>query len=921
MIKRILTFMLTVFIFSSCVLGMGAAYAAPADDAEDNVEYTAAAGLLGALEILDADRGFIKTAYVKRGDFCAYVTKLLKVTEKSSLVGYYKDVNNDTKNAAAIETLFEMNVLSKADDGRFNPNRDITMYEAIKILMTATGYQEKALTSGGVYAGYHMLAKKLDLLDGISFSGNEGLKNSEMVILLKNFLNMQMYEISGVSIEPDGEVILGMETGETILNRYYNIEYLEGVVSANQYTSLTSTDCVDEGKVMVDDMILATGGTDIFKFLGYKAEVYYDIDKETVVYYNLSERNSVVEIEASGSPQWENGKLEYYTKSGSLAEKKISTDANIIYNNRAVELFKKDYFDVKSGKVILIDSDGNSSYETVIINDYTTVIFNSINMENEIISTKNKGVSIDLSNYEYEIYDENDKRITEAYLAEWDILNILIPENSNGTVVIKRTRNQISGMIKSVSKEYIHHESGNKYRMTDGFYEEFGTIAVPGKKGLLYLDSMGEVVAFRVLDENNGLAVIINSDREKGLDGTVKLQMLLYNPEDSEEMIYAFDLRDKVKVDGESLLSSNIEAYLDKLRKEGKHLIVCYKLDEEGKILELDTLVQGAGEDPDLTLCEDYNAEVSEALTLVYQPSSRIFSGKVMMESDAVVFYVPENPASEEDYGALKLNLGNKKGFKPFTTYKVGADRMTADAIIFNNAYNSSNASFGTYDRMAYINSIYDVWDSENETEAIMIGYYQNNAYYERKVWKEEVINSVEVDDTDPENVITTVKALHEGDLVLISTNVKGEVDGYRLLYDFKKQAIPNPASEGANYNNAEYNATHRTYTGYVYEREGDAVALSARNPQELVAEAKAYLAPLYPDGNIPDSILKTEVLKSCVKFKIPTNLRKYEVGRTRGWNSCSTNDILPYTLYGDSCSKMFIHTTYSASYDAAILN
>ncbi len=194
---------------------------------------------------------------------------------------------------------------------------------------------------------------------------------------------------------------------------------------------------------------------------------------------------------------------------------------------------------------------------------------------------------------------------------------------------------------------------------------------------------------------------------------------------------------------------------------------------------------------------------------------------------------------------------------------------------------------------------------------------FTTNAEYGRK----KILTQTIVDDTDPENVITTERRLQDGDLALVTINSDGEVDGYRLLYDFSGKALANPVIKGGSYNNATYNAVHRTYVGYVYEIEGDTVALSDVAPSELVKKAKETLSATYGDGEIPASVLKTEVLKSCYKFKIPTNLRRYDNEKSEGWKTCSVNDILPYTLYGDECSKMFIHTTYSASYDAAILD
>ena len=170
MIKRILCFVLTICIFGSCIIGTGTASAA--SPSADNEAFDKAAAFLNALGIFGSNEGDLADTSVQRADFCGYTAKVLKVDENEEVIGYYKDVKPETKNAVAVEALFKMGALSAADDGRFEPERNITMNEAVKILLASAGYQEKALMSGGLYNGYYWLAKNLDLLDDLSYDGN-----------------------------------------------------------------------------------------------------------------------------------------------------------------------------------------------------------------------------------------------------------------------------------------------------------------------------------------------------------------------------------------------------------------------------------------------------------------------------------------------------------------------------------------------------------------------------------------------------------------------------------------------------------------------------------------------------------------------------------------------------------------------------
>ncbi len=482
------------------------------------------------------------------------------------------------------------------------------MDEAIKVLLAASGYQERAAVTGGIFTGYYKLAQKLDLLDNLAYEGSRPIKKGEAAILLKNLLRMEIYDIVSITYDEKGNVNLGKDTGETVIEKYYNIRYFEGVVTANRYTSLLSPDGVGEGMVMVEDMLLEAGETEISKWLGYNTEVYYEIDDEKVIHFDVSGKNEVVTVEAADNPEWKDGKVCYYSKNGNKAEKSVPADAAIIYNNLAVEVFKSEYFDIDSGEVELIDADGRNGFETVIIRDYQTVVVNTFNEDFRIISSKNNVPAINLVDKEYEIYDEKGNRINESYVTEWDVLSILQPEG-NGVVVIYKTRDQVSGKITSIFDDYIMLDS-TKYYVTKEFIDANKATLKPGARGVLYLDVMGSVAAFRLQDETSGLAYIISWATPGTIDEAVAVKMLLYNPSDRYEMIYVFKSAEKIKVDGSPIEQSKLIGYLDGVKNAGNSMIVTYDLNSDGELAKLDTVVLGEKEDPDYSLVLDYNAEV-----------------------------------------------------------------------------------------------------------------------------------------------------------------------------------------------------------------------------------------------------------------------------------------------------------------------
>ena len=130
---------------------------------------------------------------VKRGEFVDTVAKLMKVNMSVATDAVYKDVPADNAYAASIKTALELGWVSAGE--YFRPNDEIKINEAVKILVSAAGYAEKAEFSGGFPVGFWAEADELELLDGVKQNDSEKIIPSQARVLLYNLLNAQIKHI------------------------------------------------------------------------------------------------------------------------------------------------------------------------------------------------------------------------------------------------------------------------------------------------------------------------------------------------------------------------------------------------------------------------------------------------------------------------------------------------------------------------------------------------------------------------------------------------------------------------------------------------------------------------------------------------------------------------------------------------------
>ena len=309
--RRIMTFLLAVCMAVSLLaVPAGAANTAAVTFSDVGDKSTAVAvESLRLLGVLDGygDGTFRPGTVLTRAQFCKMAVYAMNGSSELSryrTVTIFPDVKPSHWAAAYINMAAKgKDIISGYADGRFHPDRTVTVGQAVTILMRMLGYKDEDI--GGIWPDSYMAeAATVGLTEGVSTNGSAGLTRAQAARLFLNLLRTQTKEggttfastlgqtVQGVLLSADtegGEGRLRLSTGTyTLTEGKASNGMLNGtkgtlLLSKNGNEALTFVpDSVGSSKVVVLSTAKATELTDT---TGTK----YVMDNDTGVYYNGKE--------------------------------------------------------------------------------------------------------------------------------------------------------------------------------------------------------------------------------------------------------------------------------------------------------------------------------------------------------------------------------------------------------------------------------------------------------------------------------------------------------------------------------------------------------------------------------------------------------------------------------------------------------
>lgn len=871
MLKKLALLCCTIFVICSAVW--------PGIYAEEQTGITKEQELLVALDIISLNSyGEIDNAQeVTRAEFADICGKLLNINPSMTAdKAYFTDVTPDKWYAYTINALTEQGIIAPAENKLFEPQRAITLNEAVKMLSCVMGYAEYAESRGGYPNGYLEVAASQKLLNGIPASTNNGNLTKDMMSkLVYNALHANVMKIDSIGTTPRYRI----DPDETLLSYYMDIYADKGMVESVYGMSLIDSD-VPDGQIRINGVNYYIGTIEnAADYLGYQLKFYYreteDGDRTLVYIEPLKKSELTVLSEDIENFEGLGNKLTYLSgdKQKSVT---IASDAVIIRNGAIVKENVDEAFDIKNGEMKLI-SDNSSVYNTVIIYDFETIVVNTFDMEKGVLTDAiDHQLIIDLSECEYiSVFSEDGEQLDLSAITKGAVVDIAYSENH--AFIYVNSRN-FEGKIEAIHSSNTELSvNGISYPYLEKAYDYY--LMKLGYEGLFKLNRYGKIAYFEIKGSDllpGYVLDVLMTDESEDERAILKILTASGNVE-------RINVSQKVRMDGIAI-KDNVENLFPI-----KNKVILYNINKEGKIVKIDSILQGV-DDSDTSLKQEMAVNTEGHR---WNSTYKMFDRNVICSPNMIIFKVPpttSNIRDEDAYTVVDSSVLVNNRMYQAEAYKYGKTSYCDVVVLYETKYINN-----TRDAIIVVEAINEGID-ENGDEVYFIEGYQRGS---------EITLQLE----RPHDLLPKV-----GDCIRVAKDKNGKVGLIEIHYDIERNGSGMCDTEAYWYwppvNGEPYDAINNYWNGTFRDLQGD-FRLGFGYPVEV-------------DGNIlkwsfnkgSDSIDELVLMKDSVPIIV------YEADKKRNaFYEGSLSDIKTQESYGDDCSIIVANFSWGDLISLYVIN
>ena len=423
----------------------------------EDVNMTDAVTLVSFLKILQGQNSteFAPGRLIKRAEAANIALKLIRV-QPSGGVNPYSDLPEDHPYRNSVITANSMGIVSTAE--RFNPDEYASVIEFTSMILRALGVYYD--TSGGYPTSVIRCAEENKLLKNIEQGINEKINKETAVNILYNALKVYPFEIKSL-YNNNGSLGMSYKRSEiTALEKYHNIKIIEGVVTQNNATTLSSLHSMSAEHICIGTETYTDKSKSLYKYIGKSVKVLVDITTNTDIYTGWeSDRNQIIKVSSDAVIDLSKTDIKYEDVTGNIKNIKTSTPYvlrnGVSYTGHS---YTKATVCLPGAELVLVDNDSDN-------------IFDVIDIRQPIYMCPETVVYDDLAGT-IRITDKNGQGVT---LEEWDNLTVNIGGSESK---IK----QLSGM-KFIA---VYRDAGDKNIEIKGFLDyNAGTVESKGNDEII----------------------------------------------------------------------------------------------------------------------------------------------------------------------------------------------------------------------------------------------------------------------------------------------------------------------------------------------------------------------------------------------------------------------------------------------------
>lgn len=825
---------LALVITSVSVVSFAEAYT----DVTESSAYYEAVESLSKLGIVTGyeDGTYKPEETVTRAEMAALIARIqgYEETAKANANTVFTDVPSTYWASGYVAQANGQGIINGYGDGTFGPDDAVKYEEAVKMIMATLGYTPYAMNNGGYPTGYLAAAQFYGVTKSVSNAvTGTGANRGTIAQLLANAIDTPIMGQSKWST--DGSVEYTIYDGKdnnsykTLMSENLDVVKLKGVIKESSVASIKGSKEINNDEA-AKVKVTVTGnydtnnkdfqfdkdgdytGEDTFLVAESDAEDYLGMAVILYVRENDDNEYEVISIAADGTKNdivtftldqfdvVEESKgttyIKYFKNStdSSSIKKQLASNYAITLNGatKDIDAIFGDSAVVatagksqKGGLVTLIDNDGKTGYDVVMVEVAATAVVDEIG--DETVSFKEQAqlpegpissldVEEDATDTVIDIVKDG-KAIAYTDLKEWDVLSIVAPnDNNTGYIKVDVISNPVTGQItsdktsKTSATSKAYKIDGKFYDVAEGSYKTSGLSV--NDAGIFYIDKYGKIAAF---SEDSSVATGVAGTygyvfntlvTDKNMDKEVQVKLITANG--AELLTFASSVNVSL-ANGNKATFKTSDITDENVKNDDATQNGFTVTDLKGQVVKYTKNSSGALK---TIVFADYNDSFE---SVKYTSATETYDadnyrlGKYI-DKDSKVFFI--NPSDAD-----KCSLGTPEDLSDNNTYKVLAFYADSKAeennivVIEGNTNTSSKAT-----SLAVITSAATAKD-ENDNDIMTLSYIVDGTV----VKDVDTIDDVDIVSGEGKALNVTLNA---GDIVRIKTNSAGKISGITVLWD-----------------------------------------------------------------------------------------------------------------------------------------
>lgn len=752
----------------------------------DGTNYEGAVSILSNLGIMTGyeDGSFRPYSTVTRAEMAAISLHMRGIFDYGDRASIEEVRFNDMDGhwaEAAVAYARALGIIDGYEDGYFYPDEPITYEQAIKIIISTLGYEYYAELNGGYPSGYLAKANELKITSGVGLTVGSYITRGDLAKILYNSLTVDIMQDTKYT---NSEVTYTVTSGDTILNTYFDVTKLHGIVEANDSTGLYGEATAKEGQVKIGDELFNAGSTGIADYLGYYVTFYAleddSADVRTIIAFKAeSSKNNYIKLDAENieNVTLSSSRYVFEYRSGNKTKTVRTSNAPLlIYNGVALVDFSAADLAPECGQITLLDNNGDGIYDIIDILSYDIMlVLNVSEATGNVVaaySTGIRGVTLDAEDEDYSvrIIDGNGNKVPFNSIQKNSVINAAISRDSGQTVrTVIVSNDSVTGTIDGLSADGYFTINGVEYETVSYMMDTVGLSI--GDSGTFFLTYDGKIAGFdgeTKISKNMGMYIAYYSGTYS--EGGDQIKILK-----SDGTIGIYNLAKKVTLNGESYSGSEVfsmiadtsDPLFGNLKTEsdtaGKIIAdpsksgILYRVNSSGQISEIVTATAEWGTDDAEDAELSVRASSGMSSSYYYSTKYRCFHRsdvKTYVTDNTVIFGSDDKESKENvDSNIYYVNTAssyynNQDVYYPATYFYYINNKSYADFAVFYDNYdkdvsgtdssiNEGITRYSMYDAIKVVDRVIETYDSEHEMTYRLV-YWESGTskaidFYENK--------------------------------------------------------------------------------------------------------------------------------------------------------------------------------------------